>query len=112
MVGKQSPQSYYLNSSIFLMTSDYEGWGMTITEAQQFGCIPIVLNTFASLQDLIANGENGFIVDSVDEMKQRILELASEDRLVITSSEKREGLGEVLTILDKELEAFTGSVEE
>jgi len=40
------------------------------------------------------------------------LELQDEDRLIITSSEKREGLGEVLTVLDNELEQFTGSVLE
>lgn len=40
------------------------------------------------------------------------LELQDEDRLIITSSEKKEGLGEVLTVLDNELEQFTGSVLE
>ncbi len=40
------------------------------------------------------------------------LELQDGDRLIITSSEKREGLGEVLTVLDYELEQFTGSVLE
>ena len=40
------------------------------------------------------------------------LELKEGDRLIITSSEKREGLGEVLTALDNELETFTGVVEE
>lgn len=36
------------------------------------------------------------------------LELAKEDKLIITSSEKREGLGEVLTVLDNDLAEFTG----
>ena len=40
------------------------------------------------------------------------LDLKEGDKLIITSSEKREGLGEVLTVLDKELEVFTGKVEE
>ncbi len=39
------------------------------------------------------------------------LELQEGDKLIITSSEKREGLGEVLTTLDKELEEFTGNIE-
>ena len=39
----------------------------------------------------------------------KALELDSNDRLVITSSEKREGLGEVLTILDDDLALFSGS---
>ena len=40
------------------------------------------------------------------------LDLKEGDKLIITSSEKREGLGEVLTVLDNELEVFTGKVEE
>jgi len=36
------------------------------------------------------------------------LELSKEDKLIITSSEKREGLGEVLTVLDNDLAEFTG----
>ena len=39
----------------------------------------------------------------------KALELDAKDRLVITSSEKREGLGEVLTILDDDLALFSGS---
>lgn len=39
----------------------------------------------------------------------KALELDANDRLVITSSEKREGLGEVLTILDDDLALFSGS---
>lgn len=81
MTGKQSPKSYYMDASIFLMTSDYEGWGMTITEAQQCGCVPVVLNTFSSVFDLIDNGESGFVVDNVKEMEQRILELTSSPSL-------------------------------
>lgn len=79
LVGKQSPQQYYLDSAIFLMTSDYEGWGMTITEAQQCGCIPIALNTYSSLSDLINDGENGFVVENEEQMKNRILEMANGD---------------------------------
>lgn len=71
-VGKQPPMTYYLESSIFLMTSDFEGWGMTITEAQQCGCVPIALDTYASLRDLINNGVNGYIAKSIDDMREKV----------------------------------------
>lgn len=59
---------YYENASIFMMTSSYEGFGITLTEAQQFGCVPIVQNTYASLTDIVQDGENGIIVDSDKEV--------------------------------------------
>lgn len=83
LVGMQSPQGYYLESSIFLMTSDYEGWGMTITEAQQCGCVPVVLDTFSSLHDILQDGDNGYIAKDLAEMKKRILEVAGNSEKLV-----------------------------
>lgn len=60
--GRQVPQPYYERASIFLMTSATESWGLTLTEAQQMGGIPIVLDTYASLREIVSDGENGYIV--------------------------------------------------
>ena len=65
--GRQEPKSYYEESAVFLMTSSYEGWGLTLTEAQQFGCVPVAYDTFSSLKDIINNGENGYTVSDLDE---------------------------------------------
>lgn len=54
--------TYYRESSIFLMTSAYEGWGLTVTESQQFGVVPVVMDSYASLTDLVTSWENGIIV--------------------------------------------------
>lgn len=53
---------YYKRSSIFLMTSRYEGWGITLTEAQQMGVIPIAFGSYASITDIITNKDNGIII--------------------------------------------------
>ena len=53
---------YYRRASIFMMTSAYEGWGITLTEAQQFGAVPIVYNSYASLSDVVTDGENGLVI--------------------------------------------------
>lgn len=67
LLGRQPEiEPFYEKASIFMMTSSYEGFGITLTEAQQFGCVPIVQNTYASLTDIIRNNENGVIVDSED----------------------------------------------
>lgn len=62
--GKQDPQPYYRKSSILLMTSAFEGFGMVILEAQQMGCVPMVYNSYESVHDLITDGQNGLLVEN------------------------------------------------
>lgn len=64
--GMQPPEDYYRRASIFLMTSSSEGWGLTLTEAQQFGCVPLAFDTYASLHEIIKDGYNGFIIPKND----------------------------------------------
>lgn len=63
---RKNVSDYYRQSSIFLMASTNEGWGLTITEAMQMGCVPVAFNTYLSLQDIISNGEDGFIIPECD----------------------------------------------
>lgn len=63
------PQKLYEEASIFMMTSKYEGFGMTLTEASQFGCVPVAFDNFSVLHDILTNEENGFIIPSDDEKK-------------------------------------------
>lgn len=65
-LGRQEPHSYYEAASIFLMTSSSEGWGLTLTEAQQFGVVPIAFDSFASLRDIVTDGEDGILVPECD----------------------------------------------
>lgn len=62
--GYQNPEVFYKKSKILLMTSASEGWGMAIPEAQQCGVVPIVLNTFSSVHELIIDGYNGRIASN------------------------------------------------
>lgn len=66
-VGKSNqPQKYYAHAKFFLMTSHFEGLPMTIIEAMQFGCIPIVYNSFSAIEDIIVSGENGILIPKND----------------------------------------------
>jgi glycosyltransferase involved in cell wall biosynthesis len=56
----------YKKSSIFMMTSAWEGWGLTLTEAQQMGVVPVAFNSYGAVYDIIQNGENGIIVPNND----------------------------------------------
>lgn len=44
----------------------FEGWGLTLTEAQQYGCVPLAFRSFASLTDIITDKVNGFAIPNDD----------------------------------------------
>lgn len=64
--GQQNPLSYYQKASVFLMTSACEGFPMTLLEAQQCGCVPILYDSFASAKDVVTDGENGILIEDRD----------------------------------------------
>lgn len=81
--GRQNPLPYYQEASIFMMTSAFEGWGLTLTEAQQCGCVPIVFDTYASLPEIVTDGRNGYIVPegNVNQYVARLTQLMNDERL-------------------------------
>ena len=64
--GYQDPREYYEKASIFCMTSIFEGFPMCLTEAMQFGCVPIAFDSFSAVYDIIKSGETGELVKSFD----------------------------------------------
>lgn len=81
--GLQNPLPYYKSASIFLMTSAAEGWGLTLTEAQQCGCVPIAFDSYSAVHDIILSGRNGYIVpnNDIDEYVRVLQELMNNDTL-------------------------------
>lgn len=82
--GMQAPLEYYKKASIFIMTSAIEGWPMTISESMQTGCVPIVMDSFSSVHDLIENNKNGIIVPN-----NNIKLLVKETRELMDNYQKR-----------------------
>lgn len=76
--GRQNPCRYYSRSALFMMTSDYEGFGMTLTEASQYGVVPFAFNTYPALTDIITDGENGVVIppDNLRLYATKLAELA------------------------------------
>ena len=69
--------AYYRNSSIFVLASRYEPFGLTTLEATACGVAPIV-SSVAGSKEIVVDGLNGFIVDtherkSLAQIIQRIL---------------------------------------
>lgn len=64
--GFQDPIEYYKKSKIFLMSSYFEGFGMTLVECSQYAVVPVVMDSFLSLHDIIESGKNGVITPNGD----------------------------------------------
>ena len=67
----------------YVMASSSEGWGMVLVEAQQYGCVPIVLNTYAATRDIVKDGKNGLIVEPTrdwqEQFSKQIVHLAKNE---------------------------------
>ena len=55
------PIGYYCDSSIFMLASDLEGFGLVLVEAMSFGVVPVVYGGYATVFDIVDNGKNGII---------------------------------------------------
>ncbi len=65
--GFKDPKPYYQKAKILCLTSIYEGWGLCLTEAMQFGCVPIAFDSFPAVHDIIIPGETGELVKAFNE---------------------------------------------
>lgn len=53
---------YLRISKIFLLSSEYEGFGISVLEALSSG-IPAIVNDIESMHEIIKQGKNGYIID-------------------------------------------------
>lgn len=58
---KDPPINYYVDASIFLLTSDLEGFGLVVIESMSYGMVPIVYGSYEAIYDIIEEGKSGFI---------------------------------------------------
>jgi glycosyltransferase involved in cell wall biosynthesis len=88
--GRKDPIDYYRRSSLFFMTSEFEGFPMTLVEAQMMGCIPVSFDTFDSLKEVVTDKENGRIIPNNDTEKyvDTVIELmnSSDTRLKLVKN--------------------------
>ncbi len=78
--GRQPPDEYFRRSTIFFMTSAFEGFPNTLVEAQSYGAIPVVFDSYSVASWIVEQGKSGFLVPpfDVDAMARRIVELARD----------------------------------
>lgn len=82
--GKQKDVSrYYQQASFICLTSNFEGWGMTLTEGMSRGCIPVTFDNYGAANDIIDDRINGCLIPSFDlrTYANRISELILDDNM-------------------------------
>ena len=85
---KKQVEDYHIESSLFLLSSESEGFGMVILEAMGFGLPCISYDSPAGPRDMIVNGENGFLIPYDD-----FVSLEKSTLQLIQNSEMRKNFG-------------------
>jgi len=69
MLGWQNDtDKFYSQADAFLLTSDYEGWGMVVVEAANYG-LPIIMTDVGCAGELIENEKSGLVVPVNNQVK-------------------------------------------
>lgn len=75
--------NHYLNSSIYIMTSRWEGMPLVLAEAMSFG-LPIIAFSQTGSNEVLANGKYGVLVENGN-----VSELTNQLTMLINDVEKR-----------------------
>lgn len=95
ITGFVNPVEYYRNSSILLLTSEYEGFGLVIVEGMAYQVVPLIYGSYSSVYDIIDSGENGFISPPpfssslmADKLKELIINENKRNKMAIQAQHK------------------------
>jgi len=80
-VGNTEPKEEYEKASLFISNSAIDGWMITLTEAQQMGTVPLIMDSYKAVYQIITNHEDGIIIqnNNVDEFAIQLLTLMKND---------------------------------
>ena len=82
-------KDYYLDSSVYLLSSKWEGWGLVVIEAFEMG-VPVIAYDIVPIDVLITNGEDGYIIEQFKYSKfaAAMTKLANDEQLRKKMSQK------------------------
>jgi glycosyltransferase involved in cell wall biosynthesis len=115
-VGHADPVPYLASSDLFVLPSRIESFGLAYAEAMSMGlpCIglrnrpPAVLS---SAEDVIPEGKAGFCVDGVDELRDRIDQLACSPETLRELSDFAHHLATTEYTTERYIESLEGVME-
>jgi glycosyltransferase involved in cell wall biosynthesis len=61
-VSDEDLADYYLNSSIFIFPTLYEGYGNAVAEAMTYG-LPVIASKISPIEEFLENGKEGILVE-------------------------------------------------
>lgn len=106
---KENPYPYMAKADVYVQTSTFEGFGLTIAEAKILHR-PVVSTNFDIVHDQITDGQNGLIAEMTPEsVAEKILKLLHDDSLrskIIKNLEKEEN-----TTSSTEIQKFNQLIE-
>lgn len=93
--GMQDPLPFWDSADIFTLTSDFEGYGMVLIEAQARGTVPITFNYFSAIGDVVENQNSGIIINDfeIDSMYVEVKKLINDN--ILLSNMKQAGARQV-----------------
>jgi len=71
--------NHYLNSSIFLMTSRFESFGLVLVEAMNYG-LPIIAFSQTGSDEILKNEQYGLVAENgnIKEISDKLMQLISD----------------------------------
>ncbi len=92
---------YYDLADVYVLSSNYEGWGLVVIEAASRG-LPIIMTDVGCAGEVIKDGESGLVVPLADKknLAKAMLRLAKDKNLRTNLSKKAKE--EILNLPDKE----------
>jgi glycosyltransferase involved in cell wall biosynthesis len=87
---KDNPYKYMKRSTIFVLPSLYESFGLVMIEAMACGIPVIATNSYVGIEDIIEHEKNGLIIPVADEnaLAESILRLLDDMELRLSMSEE------------------------
>lgn len=95
----------FIESNVYLLTSDFEGYGMTLLQAGSFGCAIVTTRVGLAKTDLFKDGENSYVceVGAIDEISNKITDLLLDKNKRISFAQN---MKESIKKLDKSREEY------
>ena len=109
----QDVAPFYRRASFICLTSSFEGFGMCLVEAQQYGCIPVAFDSYAAVHEIMQEGESGILVPPYDLKRYAEALLAAFDDQDLQERLRRNSYAaakryELAAIGEKWLQLFAG----